>query len=475
MRAVQQKVKQGRTALDICRTCNAPQGGPLAKLLEAAMKPKAKWTMLDTRRQKQSLRLIVAVGTLACCLASPVAPARAGGASDQKFQKPRVWKVLIIGNSYTYFNNLPKMFEQVALADRPPRQVRCEMIVKGGATLQQHWDEGKAVPAIRQGGWDFVIVQEQSTLGVTFIVEGQPRIDDASYYFAAARRFDDVIRKSGARTVVFAFWARETAPKEDHDALAYDHFKLGKELGAIVAPVGLAWQAVRKQKAHPTLYHDDHSHPMPEGSYLAACTLYAACFGAVPAQPPLTVNARPINVNGQASSDKAQTLLQLSPELARAFHEAVNEGLASGRQFVRELEQHKPALTPQLPHLERGRRPTIEELLGEWVGDRTMGRRVTMTLRLTRSGDSLQASAKLSLGGKSPDIILQIGDFQITGEGVSFVDRNKEPNGGGVARYRGAYTGQTLKGIAEISLKEERLYVIGSWQLRKSTPAKSGG
>ncbi len=404
----------------------------------------------------------------------PSGAARAGGASDQKFQTRRVWKVLIIGNSYTYFNNLPKMFEQVALADRPPRQVRCEMIVKGGATLQQHWDEGKAVPAIRQGGWDFVIVQEQSTLGETFIVEGLPRIVDASHYFSAARRFDDVIRKSGARTVVFAFWARENVPKEDHDALAYDHFKLGKDLGAIVAPAGLAWQAFRKQKAHPGLYHDDHSHPMPEGSYLAACTLYAACFGAVPVQLPLTVTAKPISVMGQESSGKAQTLLQLSPESARALRDAANQGLASGRQFARELEQHKP-VPPRLPHLERGRRPTIEELEGEWIGERTMGRRVTMTLRLTRTGNALQASGKIVLGGKSPDVNLQIGDFQITGEGISFVDTNKDTNGGGVARYQGAYTGETLKGIAEIRLKAERLYVIGPWQLRKSTPAKSGG
>ena len=420
------------------------------------------------------LRLLVALGTLACCLASTAVPVRANDVAAEKSQTPRVWKVLMIGNSHTYFNNLPKMFEQVGLADQSPRRVRCEMIVKGGATLQEHWDAGKAVPAIRQGKWDFVILQEQSTLGVTFLVEGLPRIADASYYFAAAHRFDDVIRKSGAKTVVFAFWARENAPKEDRDALAYDHLKLGQDLGAIVAPVGLAWQAVRNPKARAALYHDDHSHPKPEGSYLAACTLYAACFGAVPAQPPLTITAKPINVNGQTSADKAQTLLQLSPELARALREAVNESFASSRQFVRELEQHKPA-PPQLPHLERGRRPTIEELQGEWVGERTMGRRVTMTLRLTRAGDALQANAKIALGGKSPDIILQIGDLQITDEGISFVDRNKEPNGGGVARYRGAYTGQTLKGIAEISLKEERLYVIGTWQLRKTNPAKKGG
>jgi hypothetical protein len=424
------------------------------------------------------MHFVVTLGVLACCWASPAGFAGANDAPAKTSPTPRVWNVLIIGNSYTYFNNLPKMFEQVALADQPPRLVRCEMIVKGGATLQQHWDEGKAAQAIRKGGWDFVILQEQSTLGVTYLVEGQPRIEDASYYFAAARRFDDVIRKSGARTVVFAFWARENARNDDRDALAYDHFKLGKDLGAIVAPVGLVWQAARKQKANPSLYHDDHSHPKPEGSYLAACALYAACFGAVPVAPPLAITAKPVSVMGQVSTGNAQTLLQLSPESARAFREAVNEGFASGRQFMGELEQHKP-LPPQLPHVEAGRRPTVAELEGNWVGDRTLGRHVTMTLLLTRAGNAWQASGKIALGGKSPDILLQIGDFQITDEGVSFVDKNRDSNGGGVARYRGAYSGQTLKGIAEITIKDERLYVIGPWQLHKTTqlhkaiPAKS--
>ena len=429
--------------------------------------------LLQVASWRNWLRIGVALGTLACCLATLSAPAYAGDAPAGKSQSPRVWNVLIVGNSYTYFNNLPKMFEQIGLADQPPRRVNCEMIVKGGATLQDHWDAGQALKAIQKRGWDFVILQEQSTLGVTYLVEGLPRIVDASYYFSAARRFDAAIRKSGARTVPFAFWARENVPQEDHDGLAYDHFKIGKELGAIVAPAGLAWQAFRKHKPGAKLYHDDHSHPLPQGSYLAACTLYAACFGAVPAQLPLTITAKSISVMGQENAGKAQTLLQLSPEAARAVRDAANEGFASGSQFVRELEQHKP-VPPRLPHLERGRRPTIEELEGEWVGDRTMGRHVTMFLRLTRAGKSLQASGTISVGGKSPDIKLQIGDFEITGEGIAFVDNNKDSNGGGVARYQGAFNGQTLKGIAEIRVKEERLYVIGTWQLRKSTPVPVG-
>jgi hypothetical protein len=377
----------------------------------------------------------------------------------------------MIGNSYTYFNNLPRMFEQMALADTPPRRVKCEMIVRGGATLGQHWEGGKAVKASKEGGWDFVVLQEQSTLGETYLVNGQPRIADATRYFASARRFDDVIRKSGARTVVFAFWARENAPQEDHEALAYHHFRLAKELGVIAAPVGLAWQAFRQQPARTGLYHNDHSHPKPEGSYLAACVLYAACFGAVPAELPLTIAAKPINIEGQASSEKERTLLTLSPELARTFRDAASAGLTAARKFALELGRHKPVL-PRLPQLERGRRPTVEELQGDWTGETKLYPRpseqpATMSLRLVRSGDSLHATARISFGGKAPDIIPRIGDFQIRDDGFSFVDENKKPNGGGVARYRGVYSDQSLKGIAEISVKESRLYLIGSWELGK--------
>ena len=62
---------------------------------------------------------------------------------------------------------------------------------------------------------------------------------------------------------------------------------------------------------------------------------------------------------------------------------------------------------------------------------------------------------------------MKITDFQVTDEGISFVDANKEPNGGGVAHYRGAYTGKSLRGIAEINLKDAPLHVIGSWELTK--------
>ena len=415
------------------------------------------------------LRTVIAFCALLCSLA------RSGRAQEAQPgagpQAPKTWKVLMIGNSYTYFNNLPKMFEQLALADQPPRHVQCEMIVQGGATLKRHWEAGTAIKAIERSGWDFVILQEQSTLGETLLVEGLPRIGDPSQYFASARRFHEAIGRSGARTVIFAFWARENVPREDHDTLDNAHHLMGKELGAIVAPVGLAWRAVRQQKGQPALYQNDHSHPAPEGSYLAACALYAACFGAVPAELPRIITGKQIDTSGQLSSEKERTLVDVSQELAHTLRDAANKSLTSSRQFARELDKHKP-VPPLLPHLERGRRPTTEELEGDWTGEskvypRATDRPAAMTLRIMHEGESWQARGTISFGGNPADIVLDIGEFQITDDGISFVDRNKQANGGSVARYRATFSPRSLSGIAEITSVEARLRVIGSWTLKK--------
>jgi hypothetical protein len=384
---------------------------------------------------------------------------------------PKPCKVLIIGNSYTYFNNLPRMLEQIGQADKPPRNLSCEMVVEGGATLKKTWEDGKARKAIERGGWDFVVLQEQSTLGITYLVEGQPRIVESPRYLEFARRFDELIRKVGARTVMFAFWARENAPREDHNALAYYHSRVGKDLGALIAPIGFAWQAAQKRDPKTALYQDDRSHPRPEGTYLAALALYATCFGAVPQDLPRRVTGARIDIEGNPVKGGDVTLVELSQGMANAFREAVKESLTASTTYVRDLETHKPE-PPVLPKLERGQRPSPESLIGEWTGETKVypkdpDKSETLTLRLSRTDNSWRADGKISFGGKPTDIIPSIADFQVTDQGISFNDVNKASNGGGIAQYRARFDGKTLRGITEINRPETSLYVIGTWELHK--------
>lgn len=58
--------------------------------------------------------------------------------------------------------------------------------------------------------------------------------------------------------------------------------------GSLVVPVGLAFERSTNEENGIVLRMEDEKHPTPAGSYLAACTFYAALFGESPLRHPYT-------------------------------------------------------------------------------------------------------------------------------------------------------------------------------------------
>src|SRR3954449_3596169 len=143
----------------------------------------------------------------------------------------RSMNVLFIGNSFTARNDLPTLVELLAAATE--RKLKHRLISVGGASLRTHWNKGEAKRAIETGGYDYVVLQEQSTLPVK----------NAKRMHENVRLFDGVIRSSGARTVLYMTWAQRHAP-ESQQAITDAYIEIGRELGASVVPVGPAWQRV---------------------------------------------------------------------------------------------------------------------------------------------------------------------------------------------------------------------------------------
>jgi hypothetical protein len=106
------------------------------------------------------------------CLAVAAAPA-AG--------QSRPLRVLFIGNSYTYFNDLPGLVASLGRGARPMRPMRTEMVALPGVSLRDHWLDGAALAAIRRTRWDYVVLQEQSMLGV-MMVHGRPTVNDVDLF-----------------------------------------------------------------------------------------------------------------------------------------------------------------------------------------------------------------------------------------------------------------------------------------------------
>jgi hypothetical protein len=190
-------------------------------------------------------------------------------------------RVLFIGNSYTWFNNLPHLVSALAESAHEARPLRTTMLVGGGFTLRNHWDGGAAVSAIQRNSWDYVVLQDQSMLGSAApAVNGVPRIDPRLFH-DYARRFDAAIKQAGAKTVFFLTWARQDFP-ELQSVLDKAYLSVAKELGDRVAPVGPAWKEAIEERPRLALHQFDRSHPTPAGSYLAACVFYATLYGKSP-------------------------------------------------------------------------------------------------------------------------------------------------------------------------------------------------
>jgi hypothetical protein len=184
-------------------------------------------------------------------------------------------RILFIGNSYTFYNDLPEMFAE--LVQSSGKEIDIEMAAVAGWTLSDHAASEGTQTMIQSRGWDYVILQEQSVI---------PSVQEerAETMYPAVRALDDMIRNAGAETVLLMTWGRRDGlPAEgfqDFNAMQAElgagYTEIGGEVGAIVARVGLAWQNAVTQDANMDLWDIDGSHPSKMGSYLAACVLYAA-------------------------------------------------------------------------------------------------------------------------------------------------------------------------------------------------------
>lgn len=235
--------------------------------------------------------LLSAALALACTdAAAPTPPLDAGPPTDVHTVNivdapssldagPAVLRVLVIGNSYVFYNDLPQLLRGLSAAEGPPR-LEVEALTEGGATLERHWAAMRG-ERLSAGGVDALVLQGQSV---------EPLVGYANFH-AYARRFTEAAQAAGARTVYFGTWARREGDAvyaqawSGGDAAAMSarldeaYLRSAMTTGAGVARVGARWQSALTARPGLGLYDPDGSHPSLAGSYLAACVLYRALVG----------------------------------------------------------------------------------------------------------------------------------------------------------------------------------------------------
>ncbi len=192
-------------------------------------------------------------------------------------------KYLFVGNSFTYFNDMPYTFLNMIRTVDPDAIV--DSLAYGGYTLAQYADEetevGKiAISKIVSYDWDYIILQEQSLLPC---LEPEKFID-------AVKKLAGIISQIEAKVILYQTWAYEDgSEKLASTGLGYEEMNsrlkkaysdAAEASGATVAPVGDAFAAIQSSE-HIThlINQNDNYHPSTSGSYLAACIIFKAITG----------------------------------------------------------------------------------------------------------------------------------------------------------------------------------------------------
>ncbi|MBL0342194.1 MAG: PKD domain-containing protein [Bacteroidetes bacterium] len=194
-------------------------------------------------------------------------------------------KVLFIGNSYTYVNDLPNLLYNIALSKGDT--ITFDSYTPGGYTFEQHSTDPAAIAKIYSQQWDIVILQEQSQR------PSFPPTQVAVEVYPYAAMLDSMIHDNNpcSETVFYMTWGRKNGDASNcagwppvctyegmQARLRESYLEMGMLNNATVAPVGAAFSNAINLNPVFDLYNPDESHPSIYGSYLAACVFYATIF-----------------------------------------------------------------------------------------------------------------------------------------------------------------------------------------------------
>ena len=179
-------------------------------------------------------------------------------------------KILFIGNSHTYFNDMP---EQVArmIAAAVGEKPEVVMLAYSGRELKWHREEYFAVRfALTYGGFDYCVIQQAA--------HPYPPADETR---SGYKWVCDMCHRHGVKPVVFMTWAERDKPENQQKMIDLCE-EIARENGALLAPVGRIWERIRRERPDIDLYFEDGGHAGVYGDFLIAAVICKTITGALP-------------------------------------------------------------------------------------------------------------------------------------------------------------------------------------------------
>ena len=188
------------------------------------------------------------------------------------FEKKDTVRVLFVGNSYVYYNNLAQMIGLIT--DSMDTKIICKKSTIGAATLGQHWNGARGLQSkqiIASNKFDIVVIQDNSMWP----------LEHKDSLLINGGLFSKYIREHGAKPYLYNTWAREKTP-ETQSRINEAYNELANLENAINVPVGSSFDVARKTFPSMKLFSEDGSHPSELGTFLIALNFIKKITGTLP-------------------------------------------------------------------------------------------------------------------------------------------------------------------------------------------------
>lgn len=189
-------------------------------------------------------------------------------------------RILFIGNSYTYYHNMPQEIF-APMAAKAGMEATVQSVTHGGYKLSWFADpeneEGQRLrETVRGQHFDVVVLQDHSLITIL-----EPEL-----FFQGIALMKNLLKEHTDRFVLCATWGRKSGSETlvqlnlsneemtNRIAAAYD--EAGRRFGMTVAHVGKAFVSYTKMYPEAELYLRDQHHPSLLGGTIAAKVILGA-------------------------------------------------------------------------------------------------------------------------------------------------------------------------------------------------------
>ena len=188
-------------------------------------------------------------------------------------------RILFVGNSHTFYNDLPWMVRRIADSAQASEKYVVQMEAVGGAYFRNHW-ENPSLHDRMQEGWGDIVLQGGSA-------EPVHTAETRQAFFSFGRKLVEGVKQAKARPVLYVTWVRDmpayevVAPEQrdsvqarDYETIQSSYASLASQAGASMVNVGKIWRMFTRQYPQIVLYQADGNHATVAGSYLTALAFY---------------------------------------------------------------------------------------------------------------------------------------------------------------------------------------------------------